>query len=306
MRVLADLHHEDLFRSLLMLSARLGATLYRPIGGCWFKRGLWQIHSHPDTVKQYLGDETYHGYKGVTFEEAADTKWDFVIATHCNHIQPWMKFFKNKCTVILQVGNNWNYNHECFRGVKHVLNSTSTQWPNAVNHVRYHPEFELPKATEKKDRSVYSFLHYPSKDGQALFKKLGKLLPGWDFRMYGAGSELGALTSQEDVIRLAAEASFLFQFKPGGDGYGFNIHRAWASNTPVIMDYNHYADKMAAMCMVDGVSSFDLNLGVERVAEMIQRNASGITPSEIWRHNCDPDRQWEERLKPFFEQALNS
>lgn len=309
MRILADLHHEDLFRSLNLLAGRIGAELFRPKGLEWYKEGRWCVFDHINTANQYLGDDCYKEYPGVGLNDAINTDWDLVLVTHCHHFVKWSEMFKGRSPVVLQVGNNWNYNHPMFSGAKNVLNSTSTQWPQADNHVRYHPELEPSGAVVTNPYSIYSFCHYPTDLAQKLFKELGKRLPDWDLRLYGAGTDRGGISGQDNVIRLAAECGFLFHHKAGGDGYGVNIHRAWSNGKPIIMDYNHYADKMAAMCMVDGLSSIDLSLGVETVASMLADYIGSYAEDSdhvkgIWRRNCDPDNEWETKLKPFFEKIL--
>ena len=57
MKILADFHHHDLWESLELLCARLGWTLYRPMGMDWFHEGYWNFERqwHGDAVaKQYL------------------------------------------------------------------------------------------------------------------------------------------------------------------------------------------------------------------------------------------------------------
>ena len=313
LKILADLHHEELFTSLQFLGNRLGADLYRPKGMEWFEGTMWHIATNQATAEQYLGPDTYKDFAGVSLEEAQDTKWDAIIVSHFANLQPWQAFF-GRCQpdtpVILQVGNNWNYNLDCFRNADYVLNSTSTQWPNAKQHVRYHPEFKVSTGVEKKPNSVYSLCHYPTDEARRLFDALAEELPEWTFDFYGCGTQLGQLPDRERVERYAQRYGFLFQFKPGGDGYGFNIHRSWAHNTPVIMDYNHYADKMAAMCMVDRISSFDLSLGVKELSRQLRQWIDPncpwlqVQPCDIWRMNCHPGFQWQTRLKPFFEAVL--
>jgi glycosyltransferase involved in cell wall biosynthesis len=73
MKVLADYHHHDLWESLELLCARLGWTLYRPMGMEWFDEGYWNFERawHGDAVaKQYLtpwgSDEWVEDGSGLT------------------------------------------------------------------------------------------------------------------------------------------------------------------------------------------------------------------------------------------------
>ena len=262
MKILADCHHEDLFRSLQLMGARMGATFVRPIGMEWFEECMWHIHTAEATAHQFLDEENYSSIPGISLEEARDTQLDAVVVSHYNNLPSWRKEFEERCPVVLQAGNNWSYLLPVFEGVKYVLNATSTQWPNAERHVRYHPEFSLAGSEQAttNPRLVRSFVHYPQPEGVRLFRELESILGDeWTFELYGAGTDNGPL-SLDEMNKAIAECGFIFQYKPGGDGYGFSIHRAWALNKPIIMDYDHYADKIAARCMVDGISSIDLNL----------------------------------------------
>jgi glycosyltransferase involved in cell wall biosynthesis len=122
MKVLADYHHHDLWESLELLCARLGWTLYRPIGMEWFDEGYWNFERawHGDAVaKQYLtpwGDDippTYtetpiewvpgkrfdksHGrYQNiVTLEQARYLKPDIVIASVAHNHEGFARFARD-------------------------------------------------------------------------------------------------------------------------------------------------------------------------------------------------------------------
>ena len=94
--LLADYHHHDLWESLELLCARLGWTLYRPIGMEWFDAGYWNFERavHGDAVaKQYLTpwgsdvdgkryDESHHRWQHLlTLEQARVIKPDVVLAS---------------------------------------------------------------------------------------------------------------------------------------------------------------------------------------------------------------------------------
>jgi len=53
--ILADMHHEDLYESLVILfEDRLKFQLYRPVGLEWYREGYWKVYNHPTTAEQYL------------------------------------------------------------------------------------------------------------------------------------------------------------------------------------------------------------------------------------------------------------
>ena len=128
MKVLADYHHHDLWESLELLCARLGWTLYRPIGMDWFDRGYWNHERswHGDAIaRQYLtpwgddwssSDDPGHSHRLdmshdriqnlVTLEQAHDLKPDIVISTLAHNHEGMSRFAREvRATFGLQLGN---------------------------------------------------------------------------------------------------------------------------------------------------------------------------------------------------------
>lgn len=311
MKILADLHHEDLFRSFQLLGNRLGAEVYRPAGMDWFNQGIWRIAESKQVASQFLGEGAYPNFPGVTLAEAMETNWACMIVSHIHHVRPWEIFFgKTRPGVpqVFQVGNNWSNAVPQLRNVKYVLNSAVTGWPQAKAHVRYHPEFQKPPHAQVNPKSLLSMMHCPRPEANEFWDKLKEALPDWAFKQHGAGSELGAVP-QDQVAQTIAGCGFLYHYKPGGDGYGFNLHQAWASGKPVLMPYDDYIDKYASLMMVDRMTSYDLGLGVEATASWLKDSISDYKSlsddvGRVWAHNCDPDYEWEAKLKPFFEKIL--
>ena len=107
MKVLADFHHHDLWESLELLCARLGWTLYRPIGMSWYDEGYWNFERqwHGDYVaRQYLeplpsdtdirADKSHPGrvHKLLTLQEARDLHPDIVIASVAHNHEGFARF----------------------------------------------------------------------------------------------------------------------------------------------------------------------------------------------------------------------
>lgn len=177
MRVLADLHHTSLYRSLVSLfEDRLGMEVYRPIGLEWWEQGYWAVHPAQDTAEQFLG--LHQGYRpsdgtpplntfwedqsnvpdGVylvndhesptrpgracTLDYFSSVKFDYVIASMPQHLNPFMELVEDRqpdSTFIFQVGNAWNINS--LPGIN-LLASLSPR-PTNANAVFYHQEFDL-------------------------------------------------------------------------------------------------------------------------------------------------------------------
>lgn len=137
MKVLLDFHHHDLWESMELLCARLGWTLYRPIGMDWFDEGYWNHERkwHGDAVaRQYLepwptdpvnpqrtngGGLPYghpfrvrkdasHGreIRLLTLQEARDLRPDIVISSLAHNHEGFARFATEVgATFGLQVGN---------------------------------------------------------------------------------------------------------------------------------------------------------------------------------------------------------
>ena len=130
MKVLLDYHHHDLWESMELLSARLGWTLYRPIGMDWYDEGYWNHERkwHGDAVaRQYLEpwgsdemgetgvgiswiqrlDHSHNRYQRlVTIEEARDLGFDLVLSSLAHNHEGFARFASEVgATFGLQVGN---------------------------------------------------------------------------------------------------------------------------------------------------------------------------------------------------------
>lgn len=76
--ILVDYHHHDLWESLELLAARLGWTLYRPMGMDWFHAGYWNFERawHGDAVaKQYLEPWGSDQADAITVAKGYNTPW---------------------------------------------------------------------------------------------------------------------------------------------------------------------------------------------------------------------------------------
>jgi len=182
MRVLADLHHGDLYYSLqLLFEKRLGWELYRPIGLDWYHEGYWHVYPHIDTAKQFLDTniETVpvdlHGNpldertwlnknyttedgiyyvtdptkgkinRGITLDKFKETEFDIILSSIPSHIEPFNKLielYQPKAKHIFQIGNSWSMN----QNVNNIMASCAlpqSGLPAGKNAVFYHQEFDL-------------------------------------------------------------------------------------------------------------------------------------------------------------------
>ena len=223
MRVLADYHHHDLWESLELLAARLGWTLYRPIGMEWFTQGYWNHERkwHGDAVaRQYLEpwgddlapdsegagrrhDRSHPGrwHKLVGLDAARSMRFDLVISSLAHNHEGFAQFASEVgATFALQVGNvrfgpadmaedRWDL--AAFGLVSGFMPVTPSK-----PHVVYHQEFSLedfryePPPRHERFR-VSSFVQCYPQDAGA-YPYLGAaagVAPELDWRVYGAYGE---------------------------------------------------------------------------------------------------------------------
>ena len=314
LRCFADLHHNALYYSLqLLFEKRLGGTLMRPIGEEWFEEGYFHIakpyNDYPGTITQFLGirDEVYmpedgspplneikektSGYylvkapgkdqKAVTLEQFKNTKFDIIIASIPQHLEPYTKLIKEyqpNAKLIYQIGNDFGPIN--FKLAKNIMSSTMPERvPKGVNVVFYHQEFSLDTfkyVPPVGGKGIYSFVHLLSKrpEDYELYKELKEALSEFEFRSYGTACDDGPVNGWENVAKKMHESAFGFHLKTGGDGFGHIIHNWFAVGRPPIIRGSQYRDKLAGQLMEDGKTCIDLDKGdFERNVELIRQLA---------------------------------
>lgn len=297
----------------LLFEKRLGGTLMRPIGHEWYKRGFWRYSTNPDTVKQYLdvppegafgtqfflpsseedglylipdieGTKAYL-HRAITFERFLKTDFDFIIASVYSHERSYYelnKRFKPDAVRIRQFGNPMEACN--FRLCRNLLNSTKNPVPPDINHVHYHPEFSFedyyytPPETHKVIKNFVNC--FPSMVDAPLWDHYGRAMSDFTWKMHGIQGRDGLLLAK-DVPKAMREASFIWQVKAQGDGYGFVIHNAYASGRPCIVKKHYYRGQTAEALLEDSVTCIDLDRGT------IPENVEKI------RHFSEPERHAE-------------
>ncbi len=308
MLVFSDRHHESLYSSLVMLfEDRLGGELYYPLGMEWYEQGYWNVYPHPATAKQYLSlDQLYHPedgtpplnqimeihegifsvestdthkyIKGIRLDKFKEMRFDILIATLPQHIEPFKKListYQPQAKLIYQIGNQWNID---LTVVKNVMASANIDIPKDVNGVIYHQEFDLnifdytPVPMAKK---IYSFINCLSmvdiyrKDWE-LFLELERLLPDWEFKSFGGQCRDGWCNGTKELADKMKEAAFIFACKNEGDGYGHVIHNAAAIGRPLIVRKSDYDGKLAEPLLEMSTSIYVDNKTPQEIASEIQ------------------------------------
>ena len=298
MRVLADYHHHDLWESLELLCARLGWTLYRPIGMDWFEQGYWNHERrwHGDAIaRQYLspwGDDLHPDTEGagrrhdrshphrwhklLTLGAARDLRPDIVISTLAHNHEGFARFASEVgATFGLQLGNV-RFSEIDMREDRWDLAAfglVSGYMPGAISkpHVVYHQEFSLadfaPAPPPRGERfRVASFVQcYKESPTWGAWVTAATAAPELDWRVYGAYG--GAPTDEwaagnvdvcAHVAREMQASDVAWHAKAWSDGYGHVIHNWHAIGRPMFGFRRYYANQMAGALWLEGETCFDI------------------------------------------------
>ena len=270
MRALIDYHHADLAESLhLLLTDRLGIDLYIPSGLEWYERGVWQFgkwtFGDDRLARQFLNpnypnpDEAHSRvHNVVTYDEAQDMDWDFVIASVPDNYSGYHAFArKHGAKFVIQVGNT--NQHIAWELDPLVLNSS--EMPLQGRGVMYHQEFHLNDFaySDAPSQIIGSFVNCMDRmPCWSFLEEARKLLPH-TFRIHGIDGEHGNIKPTRDVGTLMRSYGWAWHDKVTGDGFGHVIH-GWASvGRPLIGHASHYAGKMAGPLWEDGITCIDLD-----------------------------------------------
>jgi len=315
MKVFSDSHHQGLTQSLKMLFiGRLGYELRFPKGIEWYEQHLWNVYDHIDTAKQYLERET-EGVLGITLDEFRATRFDILICSIPQHVPIFIKLrdqFQSQAKLIFQVGNAWSF-EESFP-IKNILASAKIPYLPNFNVVEYHQEFDLntfyPTPIQNY-RKVYSFINCLNttelyERDWKLFLELERLLPDWEFRSFGGQCRDGWCNGPLETAEKMREATFIFQVKTDGDGYGHGIFSAAAVGRPIITRFSDYQGKLAEPLITSNSSIRVDNLSPETIAEMItltNPDLSSLAIQERFKENVDFDAE-ERSIRQFLDRLL--
>lgn len=318
MRIFADSHHQGLTQSLkLLFSKRLHYELRFPAGLEWWNEGFWAVFPHIDTAKQYLERET-EGVMGINLDEFKKTKFDILLCSIPQHIPMWLKLrylYQPQAKLIFQVGNVWDFD-ESFP-IKNILASAIIPNLPGFNTAIYHEEFDLsifyPQSVDNS-KKIYSFINCLNtvdlyKKDWELFIEMEKLMPDWEFRSFGGQCRDGWYNGPKEVADKMREATFIYNCKTNGDGFGFTIHQAAAVGRPLIVRLSDYNDKLAGGLITSKSSILVDNQSPEQIKEQIEAaykyrvEGMGMEINERFRIMVDFDKE-EVLIRDFLEKLL--
>ena len=306
--IFTDLHHADLYYSLvLLLEKRMGFNLYRPIGLEWFHEGYWKIaepyNNSLDTVNQFLKitdcpyfnrndshrndkiffqNDTYyiyddtHGFfnKAITLDTFKSMNFDIIMPTYSLHDFLYEKL-RNKyhpdAKLISHLGNVGQTSH-----LPNVIYSSPYISNSNQNTVMIHQELDInhykytcPNPLTKNIYSVVNCAPYLD-----IYQKYKNSLLEYTFKYYGAGSPDGNLPGTNGVSKKMMEANMGWCLKPLG-GLGHSNMGWMYSGRPVVTNMSQhimFGGEDAKRLFEPDVTCIDIDSGtVEENCEKIKR-----------------------------------
>lgn len=299
MRILADLHHGDLYYSLqLLFEKRLSGQLYRPIGMEWYTEGYWNIYPDPRTAQQYLAldqsinipKDIFGNYlkphhllnanytfedgiyyvedptkdkvqRAITLDKFKEIKFDIIISSIPQHIGPFNKLISLYQPQAKHIFQVGNsWGHQ--PGVKNILASCAPfSAPRDVNVCFYHQEFDLDtyKYTLPDSSNVKKIRSYIQ-----LMQDLNVLANYKqklsEYQFKTYGAGMDDNVSKScDLSLLMATSGWTWHVKPGGDGYGHILHNTYACGRPTIINSNYYNGKLGSQLLIDKITCIDIS-----------------------------------------------
>lgn len=348
MKAFIDMHHGELYESLrILFQDRLGYEVYRPIGLDWYEKGYWMVHDSPETANQYLGmhlldtdiPESFRAqgatamnigfvenspgiytiatpeydvfHKAVTLDAFKEMKFDILVSSIPSHIPIFNKLvseYQQSAKHIFQIGNNWK---APYPEVKNILTSSLYGVTSETNCVFYHQEFStkiFSKVECISPQSVFNMMHYMQ--NPELFSEISKVVPAWKFYAYGAGNPNGPCSPHiVKVAEIFKNNGFLWHVKSQGDGYGYNIHHAFACGRPIITKVSDFKGMTASQLLVDGETCIDIeNRSPKEIAEKmvvfsLDYNTISNNVYSKFREVVDFDSEFDS-IKKFMENLI--
>lgn len=340
MNILTDRHHSDLAWSLQLLADRLGATLYFPAGMAWYEEGYFGCYGNlrakdPNLwiAKQYLVDTIYDLEKGdpitreiyegctdyphlkfLTLDQAKKVGLDIIICT-LKENEPYfakLKEFYPNAKFIRQVGNDLDTLIDNNLYPNLLASATAPfeafQGPNKVLYKQEFP-LELFKYEEPSSfRNVYTFQGdiEQFEETWEFWTDLKHQLRDFNFKAYGVGNDNGKIYPKKEYIKKMLEATFIVQSKGPWEGYGHVLWNSIQLGRPMIIKFSDYQGKIAEPLLVKDETYLEMT--DPDIIEKI-RYYSQIENYRKMSNNCRQkaveninfDREFEEKLKPFFE-----
>lgn len=293
-------------------------------------RAYWEDISgvHDSTLGPWnnrikIGRETYNGcedyptFNTLTLEQAKNTQIDIVICSvHEN--EPYfakLKEFYPNAKFIRQVGNDLDTLIDEI--LYPNLLSSATQPYNAFkgpNKVIYRQEWNMnlfQYEEPKNFKNLWSFQGDMEQfeDTWDIWTDFKHKLREFDFKNYGVCAEQGKIYPKKELVKKMLEATFIFQSKGPWEGYGHIIHNALCLGRPMIIKFSDYQGKLAEPLLIKDQTYLDMEDPdiIEKIryfSDPEEMKLMSARCRQVFQDNVNFDREFEERIKPFFENLV--
>ena len=312
-KVFCELHNLGLFHSLqLLFEKHLGYELFRPIGISWFTENFFKLAepygNNPATIAQFLEvnsaspdgkmrlndvkkvSEGIYEFedksnnctnKGITLEQFKKEKFDIIIASIPQHIEPFkelIRLYQPQAKFIFQMGNIYWDKTVNFATVPNLMASVQEfNVPNSCHSIFYHQDIDTeifyPQNKKHPNKDLVSFVNcLPQLGTIGTYMSLKQMLPEYRFLSYGIGCDNGIITGTQNIANIMNQSYFGVHLKSGADGFGAIIFGWYACGKPVIVNGNDYADKLANELLIDGETCIDADKhSTAEIVEMIRK-----------------------------------
>ncbi len=263
----------------------------------------------------YNGDKDYPIFNLLTLEHAKKIQIDVVICSvHEN--EPYfakLKEFYPNAKFIRQVGNDLDSIIDPF--YKNLLSSAMTPYNKFEGHkVLYRQEFPLDLFKSESPtnfKNIWSFQNdlEQFEDMWEFWTDLKHKLRDYDFKSYGVGNEQGKIYPKRELVKKMLEATFIPQSKGPWEGYGHTIHNAICLGRPMIVKFSDYQGRIAEPLLIKDetyleMSDPDLPAKIRHYSDPERYRKMSEKCVQVFKDNVNFDREYEEKLKPFFENLV--
>lgn len=215
------------------------------------------LRASMDTI---AGCPYYPLIRTLSFSEFLDTRIDVIMVTLADNQEPWLRLrddLKPNAKLLREEGNVCGW-ASINLGYHNVLTSDVPTFHKcrAKNKLLYHQRFDT--------QSIFSF------EDVSHFDRISCFMPGFrgcpeliqfaeshdfgsmQFVDFGHFSKRGYLNTKQTFVEAMKRTTFVWQVKPGGDGFGHVIHNSFAVGRPVITGGDHYRGSLAGLLLEDG------------------------------------------------------
>lgn len=280
---------------------------------------------HSSHQSQMLGRETYNYcpdyplFNVLTLDQAKQMQIDVVICSvHENESYfAKLKEFWPNAKFIRQVGNDLDTNIDEVT-YPNLLSSATAPFEafRGPNKALYKQEFSLALFNTERYtyygypiyRNIYSFQNDIEQFEETwdFWTMLKHQLREYKFQSFGVGCEQGKIYPKTEYIQKMLEATFVVQSKGPWEGYGHTIFNSYCLGRPMIIKFSDYQGKMAEPLLIKDQTYLEMT--DPDIVEKIRFYSNAdryLTMSnacqEIFRATVNFDQEFEERIKPFFE-----